>query len=112
MISQKTVRLSFYIFLLLVLIIPFVTNEYLLWMVNTMLVYTLVTLGFNILIGNLGQLVFANTAFFGIGAYTTAILMVYTGVTYFIAIIASALIGGLAGFLASVTALRGIRLIT
>ena len=110
MISQKTVRLLFYIFLLLVLIIPFITNEYLLWMVNTMLVYTLVTLGFNILIGNLGQLVFANTAFFGIGAYTTAILMVYTGVPYFIAIIASALTGGLAGFLASVTALRGIRL--
>ena len=110
MISQKTVRLSFYFFLLLVLIIPFITNEYLLWMVNTMLVYTLVTLGFNILIGNLGQLVFANTAFFGIGAYTTAILMVYTGVPYFIGIIASALTGGLAGFLASVTALRGIRL--
>ena len=110
MISQKTVRLSIYIFLLLVLIIPFITNEYLLWMVNTMLVYTLVTLGFNILIGNLGQLVFANTAFFGIGAYTTAILMVYTGVPYFVGIIASALTGGIAGFLASVTALRGIRL--
>lgn len=110
MISQKTVRLLFYIFFLLVLIIPFITNEYLLWMVNTMLVYTLVTLGFNILIGNLGQLVFANTAFFGIGAYTTAILMVYTGAPYFVGIIASALTGGLAGFLASVTALRGIRL--
>ena len=110
MISQKTVRLSIYIFLLLVLIIPFITNEYLLWMVNTMLVYTLVTLGFNILIGNLGQLVFANTAFFGIGAYTTAILMVYTGVPYIFGITASALVGGLAGFLASVTALRGIRL--
>ena len=110
MISQKTVRLSFYFFFLLVLTIPFITNEYLLWMVNTMLVYTLVTLGFNILIGNLGQLVFANTAFFGIGAYTTAILMVYTGVPYFVGIIASALTGGLAGFLASVTALRGIRL--
>ena len=90
--------------------IPFVANEYLLWVANAILVYILVTTGFNIIIGNLGQLAFANTAFFGIGAYTTAILMVYAGVPYIIAIVAAAVVGGFAGFLASVTALRGIRL--
>ncbi|MGE4561431.1 MAG: branched-chain amino acid ABC transporter permease [Rhodospirillales bacterium] len=92
------------------LIIPFVANEYLLWVVNAILVYTLVTLGFNIVIGNLGQLAFANTAFFGIGSYTTAILMVYANIPYVLAIVISAIAGGVAGFLASVTALRGIRL--
>ena len=92
------------------IIIPFIANEYLLWIVNAILVYTLVTLGFTIIIGNLGQLAFANTAFFGIGAYTSAILMVYLGFPYIISIFAAAVIGGLAGFLASVTALRGIRL--
>jgi branched-chain amino acid transport system permease protein len=100
----------YYLVPVVALIIPFWANEYLLWVVNAMLVYILVTTGFNIIIGNLGQLAFANTAFFGIGAYTTAILMVYAGVPYALAIVASAIAGGIAGFLASVTALRGIRL--
>ena len=99
-----------YLIPIVALVIPFFANEYLLWVVNAILVYILVTVGFNIVIGNLGQLAFASTAFFGIGAYTTAILMVYIGIPYALAIVASAVAGGLAGFLASVTALRGIRL--
>ena len=108
--SMTRWRRIYYLIPVVALVIPFVANEYLLWMVDTILVYVLVTVGFNIIIGNLGQLAFANTAFFGIGAYTTAILMVYIGVPYMLAIVASAVAGGLAGFLASVTALRGIRL--
>ena len=108
--SLNRVRWFYYLVPLVALIIPFVANEYLLWVVNAILVYTLVTLGFNIVIGNLGQLAFANTAFFGIGSYTTAILMVYANIPYVLAIVISAIAGGVAGFLASVTALRGIRL--
>ena len=108
--SRNRVRWFYYLVPLVALIIPFVANEYLLWVVNAILVYTLVTLGFNIVIGNLGQLAFANTAFFGIGSYTTAILMVYANIPYVLAIVISAIAGGVAGFLASVTALRGIRL--
>jgi len=108
--SMSRWRRVYYVIPIIALIIPFVANEYQLWVVNAILVYVLVTVGFNIIIGNLGQLAFANTAFFGIGAYTTAILMVYAGVPYVLAIVASAIVGGLAGFLASVTALRGIRL--
>ena len=103
-------RRVYYAVPVVALIIPFLTNEYLLWVVNAMLVYSLVTVGFNIVIGNLGQLAFANTAFFGIGAYTTAILMVYLELPYLLATAVSAVIGGIAGFLASVAALRGIRL--
>ena len=107
---MSRIQKIYYLVPVLALVIPFVANEYLLWVVNAMLVYVLVTTGFNIIIGNLGQLAFANTAFFGIGAYTTAILMVYAGVPYALAIVAAAITGGIAGFLASVTALRGIRL--
>lgn len=108
--SMSRWRRIFYLVPIIALVIPFFANEYLLWVVNAILVYVLVTMGFNLVIGHLGQLAFANTAFFGIGAYTTAILMVYVGVPYLVAIVFSALVGGLAGFLASVTALRGIRL--
>jgi branched-chain amino acid transport system permease protein len=108
--SMTRWRRNYYLIPVVALLIPFFANEYLLWVVNAMLVYTLVTVGFNLIIGNLGQLAFASTAFFGIGSYTTAILMVYFGVPYVLAILASAVIGGIAGFLTSVTALRGIRL--
>ena len=103
-------RRIYYLVPVIALVIPFLANEYLLWIVNAILVYVLVTVGFNLIIGNLGQLAFANTAFFGIGSYATAILMVYLGIPYVVAIVCSALVGGLAGFLASVTALSGIRL--
>ena len=91
------------------LFIPLLTNEYTQYIVNLMLVYILVTVGFNILIGNLGQLAFSNVAFFGIGAYTTGILMHHLGLPYWATILPAAIVGGLAGFLASVPALRGIR---
>ncbi len=108
--SMTRWRRVYYLVPVAALVIPFIANEYLLWVVNAILVYILVTVGFNLIIGNLGQLAFASTAFFGIGAYTTAILMVYFGVPYVLAILASAVVGGIAGFLTSVTALRGIRL--
>lgn len=103
-------RRVYYLVPVVALGVPFIANEYLQFMANLMLVYVLVTIGFNIVIGNLGQLAFANTAFFGIGAYATSILMVYAGVPYVLAALAAAIAGGLAGFLASVAALRGIRL--
>ena len=108
--SMTRWRRVYYLIPVVALVIPFFANEYLLWVVNAILVYILVTVGFNLIIGNLGQLAFASTAFFGIGSYTTAILMVYFGVPYVLAILASAVVGGIAGFLTSVTALRGIRL--
>lgn len=100
----------FYLVPLVVALIPLFANNYLQFMANMIMVYVLVTVGFNLVIGNLGQLAFANTAFFGIGAYMTAILMTYAGFTYETALVGAAIFGGLAGLLASITALRGIRL--
>lgn len=100
----------FYLLPLLAAVIPLFANEYIQFMANRMLVYVLVAVGFNLVVGNLGQLAFANTAFFGIGAYTTAIMMSHIGLPYWLALIIAAIAGGLAGLLASITALRGIRL--
>lgn len=100
----------FYLVPLIAAFVPLFANDYLQFIANMMLVYVLVTVGFNLVIGNLGQLAFANTAFFGIGAYTTAILMTHLGLPYAVAIVAAAVVGALAGLLASATALRGIRL--
>jgi branched-chain amino acid transport system permease protein len=94
---------------LLALAIPLFANPYTQFIVNLMLVYVLVTVGFNLVLGKLGQLAFANTALFGIGAYTAAMLMVHAGWPFWAAILPAGLAGSAAGFLASVTALRGIR---
>ena len=93
--SMTRMRRIFYVLPVIALAIPFVANEYLQFMANAILVYSLVTVGFNVVIGNLGQLAFANTAFFGLGAYTTAILMVYAGMPYMLAVVAAAVVGGL-----------------
>ena len=110
-----TARLSadtrlFYLLPLLALFVPLFTNPYTQFVINLMLVYVLVAVGFNIVIGNLGQLAFANTAFFGIGAYATGLLMADVGLPFWAALVPGGAMGALAGFLASVTALRGIRI--
>ena len=57
------------------LALPLGTNDYTQYIVNLTLVYVLVGVGFNVVVGNLGQLAFAHAAFYGIGAYTAAILL-------------------------------------
>ncbi len=99
----------FYAVPLLALAIPLFANPYTQFVVNLMLVYVLVAVGFNLVLGNLGQLAFANTALFGIGAYTAAMLMAHAGWPFWAVILPAGIAGAVAGFLASVTALRGIR---
>lgn len=91
------------------LLLPLATNDYTQFIVNGMLISVLVTLGFSLVIGNLGQLAFANTAFFGIGAYASAILSAKLGLPWIATIPLAGAIGALGGFLASSAALRGIR---
>ena len=80
MADHSTVRRSLAVLLLVVLLLlPLVLNNYHQFVVNTMLVYCLIAIGFNIVIGYLGQLAFANAAFFGIGAYATGLSMVHLG---------------------------------
>ncbi|WP_108260583.1 branched-chain amino acid ABC transporter permease [Mangrovicoccus ximenensis] len=93
----------------LLLFLPLATNAYTQFIVNGMLISVLVTLGFSLVIGNLGQLAFANTAFFGIGAYVSAILSAKLGIPWILTVPVAGAFGALGGFLASVAALRGIR---
>jgi len=95
---------------LLVLPVPFLVNRYIQYVLNLILVYVLVGVGFNIVIGNLGQLAFANVALFGLGAYASGILVVHAGWPWWTTIVPAGLIGALAGILASLPALRRIRL--
>jgi branched-chain amino acid transport system permease protein len=98
-----------YLVPILALGVPLVTNEYTQYVVNMMLVYILVGVGLNIVVGNLGQLAFASAALFGIGAYTTGLLMAHLGVPFWIALLPGGLAGMVAGGLSCIPALRGVR---
>ena len=100
----------FYFLPLLALFVPLLTNPYTQFVINLMLVYVLIAVGFNVVLGNLGQLAFTSTTCFGIGAYTTAIAMASVALPFWIALLAGAAMGAVAGLFASITALRGIRL--
>lgn len=93
----------------LLLALPLFTNAYTQFVFNSILIFALVALGFNIVIGNLGQLAFANTAFFGLGAYASGIAVQVFGLPWIATIPIAGLIGAIGGFAASAAALRGIR---
>ena len=99
----------FWLLPLALCVVPLVTNDYTQYIVNLTLVYALVGVGFNVVIGNLGQLAFANAAFYGIGAYSTAILLYHYKAPLLLAIAAAGIAGGAAGALVALPALRGIR---
>lgn len=95
---------------LLALPVPLLVNPYIQFVLNLILVYVLVGVGFNVVIGNLGQLAFANVALFGLGAYASGILVVHAGWPWWTTVLPAGLVGALAGVLASLPALRRIRL--
>lgn len=86
--------------------VPFFCNSYVQYIINLMIVYALVALGFNIVLGYLGQLAFANAAFFGIGAYATGILMEHLAIPFWLALPLGGIAGAAAGFLVGLPALR------
>ncbi len=105
--ARMNVRMSVYVVAAIAaLALPFVVGEYVQYIVNLILVYGLVAVGFNIVLGYLGQLAFANTAFFGVGAYALGILMDRYGVPFWMAIVPAGLAGGLTGLIIGLPALR------
>jgi branched-chain amino acid transport system permease protein len=94
------------VLLALAVLPPFFINDYVQYILNTILVYSVVTIGFNIVLGYAGQLAFANAAFFGVGAYTTAICMSRWNFPFLLALVAASAVTGLVGLIVSLPALR------
>src|SRR5581483_11813762 len=61
------------------LVLPAFANQYTLFVGNLMMLYIILAMGLNILVGFAGQLAFSNAAIYGIGAYATALLQVHLG---------------------------------
>jgi branched-chain amino acid transport system permease protein len=88
------------------LAIPFVVSDYHVFQFTQVLVYAIALLGLNLLTGYNGQISLGHGAFYAIGAYTAAILIVKLGVPYWATIPAAGLICLATGFLFGLPALR------
>ena len=103
-------RRLFWLLPLALLPVPLLLNPYQQYVLNTALLYVPVGIGFNLVVGNLGLLAFSNVAYFGLGAYTSGVLMAQLGLPWWLTVIPAALAGGIGGAVASIPALRGVRL--
>ena len=81
-------------------------DHFVLLLVCTVLLYTVATLGLNIQFGYAGVLNFAGASFFGIGAYTSAVLNAHTAVPHLLVLLIGGLIAALIGSLLLLPVLR------
>ena len=81
-------------------------DHFVLLLLVTVLLYTVATLGLNIQFGYAGVLNFAGASFFGIGAYTSAVLNTYTAVPHLIVLLIGGVLAGLIGSLLLLPVLR------
>ena len=90
----------------LILAAWFHDDHFVLLLVTTVLLYSLATLGLNIQFGYAGVLNFAGASFFGIGAYTSAVLNTYTGLPHLLVLLIGGVLAALIGSLLLLPVLR------
>jgi len=81
-------------------------NHFVLLLMVTVLLYSVATLGLNVQFGYAGVVNFAGASFFGIGAYTSAVLNAQTNVPHLLVIVIGGLLAALAGSLLLLPVLR------
>lgn len=83
--------------LVVALVAPLAVSDFWVFIFVEMLAFALYAVSFNLLFGYGGMLAFGHAVFFGVGAYTVAILMKKVGFDAFSATVLSPVIAGLAG---------------
>jgi len=81
-------------------------DHFILLLLVTVLLYSVATLGLNVQFGYAGVLNFAGASFFGIGAYTSAVLNAHTALPHLLVLAAGGVIAALIGSLLLLPILR------
>src|SRR5208282_1823842 len=87
-------------------VIPLFAQSFIIFQLTEVMIYGLAILGLNLLTGFNGQFSLGHSAFYGIGAYTAAILMHNYEVSYLWTLPAAGLVCFVVGFLFGLPALR------
>ncbi|MGC2083637.1 MAG: branched-chain amino acid ABC transporter permease [Bradyrhizobium sp.] len=92
--------------LAVLVLVPAFTKNFVIFQLTMLLIYGLAVLALNILTGGSGQFSLGQSAFYAIGAYTSAILMEQYNVNYVLTLPVAGIICFGAGFLFGLPALR------
>ncbi|WP_244969305.1 branched-chain amino acid ABC transporter permease [Tissierella praeacuta] len=106
--DNKKRKAATYVFLVLGALLPLIlaNNTYALRTSVLVLIYIVLALSLNFVLGFAGQLSMGHSAFYAVGAYTTAILTVTYHVPFWIALVCSAIVSAIFGLLLGVPTLR------
>lgn len=101
------------IFLLIVILVPLIMElagmpiaSSKMTLIQMACMYSIVAIGYNILLGFGGQISLGHAAFMGLGAYITGKLMITFNMNFIFAILIAAALNGILGFLLGLPALR------
>jgi branched-chain amino acid transport system permease protein len=95
------------VLVVVVLLLPrFVTSSYWLNLINLSISFSIACLGLNIVLGYAGQLSLAQAAFWGVGAYTSAIITTHFGVPVWAGMFAAFFVAALCGVLLGIPTLK------
>src|SRR5215470_784233 len=75
--------------------VPALGSRYYTFLANDVIIWALFATSLNLLVGYTGLVSFGHAAYFGIGAYTTGILMKKAGVSFLLAFPAAGVLAGL-----------------
>ena len=92
--------------LLFLVLFPLAATNFVTFQITMLLVYAIAILALNILTGGSGQFSLGQSAFFAIGAYTSAVLVEHGGVNYLLTLPIAAVVCFVIGFLFGLPALR------
>jgi branched-chain amino acid transport system permease protein len=94
------------VILALLLVTPLLVKNFIIFQMTTVLITAIAVLALNILTGGSGQFSLGQSAFYALGAYTSAILMEHAGINYALTLPVAGVICFGAGFLFGQPALR------
>ena len=87
--------------------IPFcVKNQYMLRIGVYVCIYSILACSLNLISGVCGQVSMGHAAFYGIGAYASALVAIHFGINWVVCVIAAAIAAGVIGVLIGIPALK------
>lgn len=87
-------------------VLPRFVPQYFLFIGNLLMMYAVLAIGLDLLLGWAGQFAFAHIAFFGLGAYATVLLQTRLGLAFIAAMPLAAILASLVGMLIAIPAAR------
>ena len=87
--------------------VPVITpNPYYIHLVETIMIYSILLFGLDIVVGYTGQVSLGHAGLFGIGAYTTGVLLTKLGLSFWLAVPFSVLVTAVFGAILAMPALK------